>query len=95
VPCYLVERYLPDLFVEDIAAAVERLSTVSVEMSAEGIPIRFLSSVFIPGDEACMCQLEAPSSEIVRIANERAEFPFARIVPIEPIGAQRSGERRR
>jgi hypothetical protein len=95
VPRYLVERYLPDLFVEDIAAAVERLWTVSVEMSAEGIPIRLLSSAFILGDEACLCQLEAPSSEIVRIANERAAFPFARIVPIEPIPAQRSGERRR
>jgi hypothetical protein len=95
VPRYLVERYLPDLFAEDIAAAVERLWTVSVEMSAEGIPIRYLSSAFIPCDEACLCELEAPSSEIVRVANERAAFPFARIVRLEPIAAQRGGERRR
>jgi hypothetical protein len=92
VPRYLVERYLPDRAPEDIDAAVERLWTVIVEMSAEGIPIRFLSSAFIPGDEACLCQLEAPSSEIVRIANERAAFPFARIGPIQPIAAAGSAE---
>jgi hypothetical protein len=88
VPRYLVERYLPDRAPEDIDAAVERLWTVIVEM----IPIRFLSSAFIPGDEACLCQLEAPSSEIVRIANERAAFPFARIGPIQPIAAAGSAE---
>jgi hypothetical protein len=79
---YLVERYLPDRSVDDIAAAIDRLRVVTIEMAAEGISIRHLSSAFVPDDEACLCQFEAPSSEALAVANERSAFPFARIVPI-------------
>lgn len=48
-------------------------------MRAEGIPIRFLRSIFVPEDEACFHLYEAGSLEAVRTAARRAELPFERI----------------
>jgi Nickel responsive protein SCO4226-like len=94
MPCYLVERYLPGLSAEDVHAAVQRLKTVAEEMTTEGITIGYLSSAFVPEEEACFCQLEAPSREAVALANERAAFPFARILTVDPRPEPRHVEER-
>ena len=83
----MVERYLPGLTAGEVAAAVERMTAMAEEMAAEGMPIRHLSSAFIPEEEACFCQFEAPSDETLALANDRAAFPYARIVQIEPFAA--------
>jgi Nickel responsive protein SCO4226-like len=91
VATYLVERYLPDLTVDDLQAAIQRIAPATEEMTAEGTPVRYVGSAFVPDDEACFCQFEAPSAEAVAEANRRARFPFARIVVIESVRAQASG----
>jgi len=50
----------------------------SEQMRHEGIPVRFVRSVFVPEDEACFYLYEAPSAEAVREAARRAALPFAR-----------------
>jgi Protein of unknown function (DUF4242) len=80
---YLVERYLPGLTAADVHAAIRRMTAVADEMAAEGIPIHYVTSAFIPEEEACFCQFEAPSSEAVAAANERAAFPYARILAVD------------
>ena len=77
---YLVERYLPGASGDDIAAAAERVAAASERMTAEGISVRYLGTTFIPADETCFCEFEAPTQETVEWANERANVPFARIV---------------
>jgi hypothetical protein len=94
VPSYLVERYLPGLSGDEVHAAVQRLRTVSQEMTAEGTTIRYLSSAYVAEEESCFCQLEAPSREAVAAANERASFPFARIHAVQLRHAQRHEEQR-
>lgn len=93
---YLVERYLPGLTAAEVHAAIGRTTAVAEEMAAEGVPIRYLTSAFIPEEEACFCQFEAPSREAVAAANERAAFPYARILAVDlALGGQRLPIRRR
>ena len=80
---YLVERYLPGLSPADVHAAIRRMTAVAEEMAAEGIPIRYVTSAFIPEEDACFCQFEAPSREAVAAASERAAFPYARILAVD------------
>lgn len=49
-------------------------------MRAEGIPVRFVRSIFVPEDESCFYLFEAPSAEAVRQAVHRARLRFDRIV---------------
>jgi len=44
------------------------------------VPIRYLGSTFVPGEERCLCMFEGPSAEAVRQANVRAGLPLERIV---------------
>lgn len=46
-------------------------------MRGEGVPVRFLRSIFVPEDETCFCLFQAPSSEEVREAAHRAALPLA------------------
>lgn len=78
---YLVERYLPGATDDDVADAAERVAAASERMTAEGISVRYLGTTFIPADETCFCEFEAPTRETVDWVNERANVPFARILP--------------
>jgi hypothetical protein len=55
-------------------------SLAFASLLAEGTPIRYLRSTFLPGEEKCFCLFEGPSADSVKVANERAEIPFERIV---------------
>jgi hypothetical protein len=77
---YLVERDLPGVTMEELAAAQKRAILVGKELTAQGREVRYIRSMFVPGEGRCMCLFEAPNPEHVREANERAEIPFVRIV---------------
>lgn len=81
MPVYMVERELPGMKVEQLAAAQKRAIEVGKELTAEGKQVRYIRSTFVPGENKCMCLFEAPNPENVREANERAQIPFTRIVP--------------
>jgi hypothetical protein len=78
---YLVERYLPGATDEDVAGAAEHVAAATARMTAEGISVRYLGTTFILADETCFCEFEAPTREAVEWVNERANVPFARILP--------------
>ena len=69
---YMVERHLPGIKPEELAAAAARAKSTTAQMAAEGTPVRYLRSTFVPGEEKCYCLFEGPSEETVREANERA-----------------------
>jgi len=81
VPIYMVERDLPGVTVEDLAAAQKRVIEMGKELTAQGKQVRYIRSTFVPGENKCMCLFEAPNPENVKEANERANIPFTRIVP--------------
>jgi Protein of unknown function (DUF4242) len=90
---YLVERYLPGATGDDFASAAARIEAAAAEMAAEGIRVRYLGSSFVPAEETCFSEFEAPSVDAVEWANERARVPFARILPAVRLSAR--NDRRR
>jgi muconolactone delta-isomerase len=57
------------------------------ELQAQGTPIRFLRSVFVPEDDSCFLLFEAPSPDAVRAAVRRADLsagPELRAIRAEP-----------
>jgi len=82
---YLVERDLPGVTLEQLAAAQKKAIQVGIELTAQGKEVRYIRSTFVPGEHKCMCLFAAPNSENVREANERAEIPFTRIVRAEDL----------
>jgi hypothetical protein len=76
---YLVERYVPNAHLDDLATAVERTARLTVESALTAGP-RYLSSTFLVEEETCLCRFEAPDREAVAALNRQADFPFDRIV---------------
>lgn len=80
MPVYMVERDLPGVTMEQLAAAQKKAIEMGKELSAQGKQVRYIRSTFVPGENKCMCLFEAPNPEHVREANERGNIPFTRIV---------------
>lgn len=79
---YMVERELPGIAMEDLAAAQKRAIEVSRELTGQGKDVRYIRSAFVPGDSRCMCMFESSSPENVKEANEIAQIPFKRITEV-------------
>lgn len=79
---YLVERDLPGVTMEQLAAAQKTAIQMGKELTAQGREVRYIRSTFVPGENKCMCLFEAPTPDHVREANERGKIPFSRIVPV-------------
>lgn len=88
MPMYYVERHLPGITPDQLAAAAGRAKRTTAQMSEEGTPVRYLRSTFIPGEDKCFCLFEGPSADLVKQANERAEIPFERIVEAMHIASE-------
>jgi hypothetical protein len=85
---YVVERYLPGLFPADLARALDRLASVTVNLRREGTMVHYLGSTIVPQDEACFCRFDAPSKRAVIEANRRAKLRFDRIVEAVDVGIE-------
>ena len=77
---YLVERALPRLTPEQLAATQQAAHQTSARFRAEGLSVRYLRSVYVPGDGRCWCLFEAESAELVRDVNAVASLAFTRII---------------
>ena len=60
----------------------------TADMTREGTPIKYLRSLFIPGEDKCFCLFDGPSTDAVLEANKRASLPFVRVVPAVHVGAE-------
>jgi len=77
---YLVERYLPGITARQLDDASARLAAAAIELAADGVEVRYISSTFIPEEESCFCRFEVRDANAVRRACERAGLELARIV---------------
>jgi hypothetical protein len=78
----MVQRSLPGITMDELAAAQKRAIQVTNELTSQGRPVRYIRSTFAMGEDTCTCLFEAPDMEIVREANVIAGIPFERIVLI-------------
>jgi len=77
---YMVERSLPGIEIEQLAAAQKAAIETSEKFTAEGRDVRYIRTTFVPGEAHCMCLFEADNADVVRAVNEAAQIPFTRIV---------------
>ncbi len=80
MPAYMVERDLPGIEMEQLAAAQKAAIETSDRFTADGKPVRYIRTTFVPGEAHCMCLFEAGNPELVKEVNEKAQIPFTRVV---------------
>lgn len=80
MPTYMVERILPGATIASVEALRQAAGTSCRAFAPEGRPVRYLRSVFTPGDSCCRCLFEAAGADLVRDLNESAQLPYNRIL---------------
>ena len=80
MPVYVAERHLPGITLERLTAVQMAALEMSRRFTAEGKPVRYLRSVFVPSESHCLSLFEAESAALVRDVNEAAQISFTRIV---------------
>ncbi len=76
---FLVERYLPLVGLDDLAAVVASVARACDEQRNAGARLRYLHSTYIPDDETCFCAFEAASAHDVNLLNADMDFRIDRI----------------
>ena len=82
-----MERYWPGVGRADVATAEERLCRAAGELTRDGIPIRIVSSTWIPADEVVLTLFEAGDEDDVLEVSRRGGYPFDRIQRVEVVTA--------
>jgi hypothetical protein len=76
---FIVERTLPGISLEHLAAAHRAIAESSRRLSSSDDRVRYLRSIFAPGRARCLCVFEATSRDLVKRVNEVAQVPFISI----------------
>jgi hypothetical protein len=76
---YLVETYAP-IEGQGLPKAVAGIRAIAAAMSRQGVPVRHLTAILVPGDETCFHLVDAPSLEAVDELTRRARLACTRIV---------------
>jgi len=79
MPVYMVDRDLPGIAMDDLAAAQRRAIEWSGRYQSGGKNVRYIRSTFVPGESHCMCLFDAPSAELVAQLNDDAQIPYTRV----------------
>ncbi|HEX6324003.1 MAG TPA: DUF4242 domain-containing protein [Vicinamibacterales bacterium] len=77
---YMVERDLTGITMPQLAGAQEAAIATSRRFTADGTPVRYIRSTFVPGEARCMCLFDAASADTVKQVNDAAQIPYTRIV---------------
>lgn len=80
MPIYLVERRVPGATLSSVAAMQQAAGVVCQARAAQGQPVRYLRSIYTPGESCCRCLFEAPTADLVQEVNEAAQLPYSRII---------------
>ncbi len=76
---YMVDRDLPGIAMADLAAAQGRAISTAAEFQAQGKPVSYIRSIFVPGESHCMCLFDATDAALVAELNDVAAIPYTRI----------------
>ena len=80
MPVYMVERDLPGITMEQLAAAQRAAIETSKQFTDQGKPVRYIRSLFVPGESRCMCLFEAGTPELAQEVNDAAKIPYTRVL---------------
>lgn len=80
MPVYMVERDLPGIEMDQLAAAQKAAIATSEKFTEDGKPVRYIRTTFVPGEAHCMCLFEAANPELVKEVNDTAKIPYTRVI---------------
>lgn len=80
VQTFMVESYRPNEAADAFAETVRRAASEAAAMTEQGVPVRYLGSVYVPEDECSFCCFEAEDAEAVCEASRRAGVSYSRVV---------------
>lgn len=80
MPVYMADRELPGITLPQLADAQRAAIDTSRRFTEKGQPVKYLRSMYVPGESHCMCLFEANDADSVRAVNEAAGIPFKRVV---------------
>ena len=76
---FMVERELPGISMDQLAAAQKAAIDTGQQLTADGKNVRYIRTTFVPGEAKAMCLFEAENADLVKELNETAKIPFTRI----------------
>lgn len=76
---FMVDRDLPGISMEDLAAAQQRAIATAKQFKAEGKDVSYIRSTFVPGESHCMCLFDSADAQLVAELNDVAQIPYTRI----------------
>ena len=79
IEIFLVERYWPDVDVDELRRALPRLESAVTAMRSEGREVEYLGSILMPIDQVVFTLVAAADEREIRQLNERAGLPVDRI----------------
>jgi uncharacterized protein DUF4242 len=77
---YMVDRELPGIKMDELAAAQKAAIATCQQFTKQGKNVRYIRSMFVPGEAHCMCLFEASNPQIVKEVNDTAKIPYKRVV---------------
>ena len=77
---FLLELYASRTDPAAVEASGSRARRAAEELTADGVPVRYLRWLFVPEDETCFHLYEADRADDVREAARRAGLPVERLV---------------
>ncbi len=75
----MVDRDLPGISMEDLAAAQQRAIATAKQFRQEGKDVSYIRSTFVPGEAHCMCLFDATDAGLVAELQDVAQLPYTRI----------------
>ena len=77
---FAVERDLKGVTMEQLAAAQKRAIASSKKFADAGQDVRYIRTMYIPGEERSMCLFEAPDASTVEKVNRDAAIPYQQVI---------------
>jgi hypothetical protein len=84
---FLMERYWPGVTRSDVATTEENLWAAADDLTLEGVPVRILSSTWIPADEVVLTLWEASEEDDVLEVCRLSDYAFDRMQSVEVVTA--------
>ena len=85
MPNFVVERYRSRSDPDSLRAVADRLVAGARQVSTGGTPVRYLDTIFLPGDETCLHLFEADSEAYVWAVARRAGLDVDRVLRAEQV----------
>ncbi len=78
---YMVDRDVPGASLEQLTDLQQAAIQSSQRFTSAGKPVRYIRSLFVPGEERCLCLFQSTERVLVQQVNDDAGLPYTRIIP--------------